>query len=543
MFNLTIEVPMRDGTILRGLHHSPRSSPAPVVFSVTPYGAQRLHPRGGTFAKRGYHFVGLDSRGRGDSDGEFIPLENEAADGHDAVEWLARQPWSTGEVVMYGGSYCGFAVWAIAATRPAGLRAISPYAAVYPGGDFPMERGVPLNYAVQWLTLVHARRANHVVFDDSELWAEASREQIRRGASLRELDLIAIGERLPAFQKWLNHPEFDDYWAGLVPSERQYRNITMPVLTITGQYDDDQLGALRYHAEHVAAAGEERHHVVIGPWDHAGTGTGARSFGGLTFAESSAIDLLALQADWYDWVLGRAGRPAFLTDRVVYFHVGEDTWRSALRIPQGQQEIRLHLTASRTSPGGLSAAQPVTPQAIELHLDPLLADGSTRDLPANDTKYTDARLLVEPDAAVIVQVSEPLTNPVDITGRFRLDLTLSSQLPDFDLMASVYLLRDKDNATQISKTLFRARYRSSPREASAWPAGEAVPVTLAGFSLVSRRTTPGDRIALVIHPPYREFQVNYQGGGIASDETARDVVAGTVTILAGSLVIPVIPEN
>jgi hypothetical protein len=63
------------------------------------------------------------------------------------------------------------------------------------------------------------------------------------------------------------------------------------------KYDDDQLGALTYHDEHIAAASPdvtERHQVVIGPWDHAGTRSGARAFGGLTFAEASQIDLLAL---------------------------------------------------------------------------------------------------------------------------------------------------------------------------------------------------------------------------------------------------------
>jgi putative CocE/NonD family hydrolase len=158
MFHLTIEVPTTEGVTLRGLHYAPDSSPAPTVMAITPYGADRFHPHGKHFAARGFHFVSLDARGRGDSDGRFSPFVHDADDGHDAVEWLADQPWSGGDVVLCGGSYCGFVQWAIARTRPAGLRAISPSASVYPGVDFPMEANIALTYAVRWLSYVDGRR-------------------------------------------------------------------------------------------------------------------------------------------------------------------------------------------------------------------------------------------------------------------------------------------------------------------------------------------------------------------------------------------------
>lgn len=544
MFNLTIEVPMRDGTLLRGLHYTPDTEePAPVVFGLTPYGAERMHPGGMGFAKRGFHFVVLDSRGRGDSDGEFVPFEQEAADGHDAVEWLARQPWSTGDVVTYSGSYCGFVQWAIAATRPEGLRAIAPAASVYPGGDVPWENGVPLPYLVRWLTMVHGRRTNHRPFEDDELWFEATREQIRQGRPMRDLDLIAVGQRLPVYQKWLNHPELDEYWAGLVPSVEQYKEITIPVLTVTGQYDDDQPGALRYHAEHIAAAGDGAHDVIIGPWDHAGTRTAERSFGGLTFAESSVVDLLAVHADWYDWVLGRGKRPEVLADRVLYFHAGEDVWHTAPAIPQGSREVRLYpLPGVRERHWReLSTVEPETPRPIELYVDPKDAAGPARDEPAKEVLYVEARPLLEPDDSVTVHVTEPLTDPLDLTGRIRLHLTLSSELPDFDLMASVYVVAEDDSVIQLGRSVLRARYRDSMVEASPWPAGQDVPVRFGDFYFVSRRIAAGDRLALVIRPPHREYQVNYQTGGPVSDETIKDAVAGTIRVVGGYLSLPVMP--
>ena len=60
---------------------------------------QRWHRRiGEYFAEHGYAFVAVDVRGRGDSEGLFVPYRNEGRDGYDTIEWCAGQPWSTGKV-------------------------------------------------------------------------------------------------------------------------------------------------------------------------------------------------------------------------------------------------------------------------------------------------------------------------------------------------------------------------------------------------------------------------------------------------------------
>ncbi|MEV8336666.1 CocE/NonD family hydrolase [Streptomyces niveus] len=239
----------------------------PVILVLTPYGADRYHQDGRYFSSRGYHFVSIDSRGRGDSGGRFVPFENDGADGHDAIAWLAEQTWSTGGILTYGASYSGYVQWAIAATQPPALRALAPVASVFPGVDFPAVGGIPTAYAVQWLTFVRGRRLNTGPLTDDAYWREIHRDLGDR--PFRDLDVASAGERLPAFQEWLNHPTYDAYWARLLPPAP----VDVPVLAITGQYDDDQLGTLTYNARHPAT------HLVVGPWDHAGTRTAARSAG------------------------------------------------------------------------------------------------------------------------------------------------------------------------------------------------------------------------------------------------------------------------
>ena len=52
---------------------------------------------------------------------------NEQEDGHDAVEYLAAQPFCDGNVGMFGLSYFGFTQIAAAAGAPAHLKAICPF--------------------------------------------------------------------------------------------------------------------------------------------------------------------------------------------------------------------------------------------------------------------------------------------------------------------------------------------------------------------------------------------------------------------------------
>src|SRR5579863_5239663 len=96
-----LRVPMRDGVLLSVDVYFPADDGRwPVVLIRTPY--MKADPRtleiGKYFAERNYVYVAMDVRGRGDSDGEFVPYMGEGQDGYDAIEWCASQPWSDGNV-------------------------------------------------------------------------------------------------------------------------------------------------------------------------------------------------------------------------------------------------------------------------------------------------------------------------------------------------------------------------------------------------------------------------------------------------------------
>ncbi len=72
----------------------------------------------------------------------------------------------------------------------------------------------------------------------------------------------------------------------LSPKE-QYDRIDIPILTITGHYDDDQPGAMEYYRKHMDSSSSSKsdHYLLIGPWDHAGTRDPKTEFGGVKFSD------------------------------------------------------------------------------------------------------------------------------------------------------------------------------------------------------------------------------------------------------------------
>ncbi len=136
-----LEIPSHDGTLLWTEVTLPVGpGPWPTVIAASPYNGQGPS-RGETpamwtywtqdWAKRGYAAVNVDVRGFGLSGGcvEIWGL-NEQLDQKYMVDWVAKQPWSDGNVGFYGQSYVGTTPTAAAVHAPEALKAIIAVAPV-----------------------------------------------------------------------------------------------------------------------------------------------------------------------------------------------------------------------------------------------------------------------------------------------------------------------------------------------------------------------------------------------------------------------------
>ena len=141
-----IPVKMRDGTILRANIWQPNCAGRfPALLVRLPYSKDTFFASGSAHymnsvraVQSGYAVVIQDCRGTGTSGGEFFPWRDDPTDGFDTIEWIAAQPWSDGNVGMWGFSALGGTQWNAAITQPPHLKAISP--SMTP----TLNRGLPL---------------------------------------------------------------------------------------------------------------------------------------------------------------------------------------------------------------------------------------------------------------------------------------------------------------------------------------------------------------------------------------------------------------
>lgn len=527
-----IRIPMRDGVELSAILYLPRvqQSPAPAIFTLTPYIAQTHHDQGTYFARHGYAYLSVDVRGRGNSGGSFHPI-NEAKDGHDIVEWLAQQPYCSGQVAMWGGSYMGYVQWAAAKELPPHLATIVPVASPFRGVDAPMRNNMLAPNRVQWLALLAGHALQDRMFADRQFWSAQFRLWFEAGAPFKQLDAF-LGVRSDVFQEWLQHPQRDAYWDSFNPTPQQYASIEMPILTITGSYDSNQPGALEHYREHMRHAlpqRREHHYLIIGPWDHAGTRIPKLQFAGLNVGPASLLDLPKLHLDWYRWVMQEGPKPEFLRKRVAYYVMGADTWRYADSLEQVTARaapLYLHSTTNPTDvfrSGSLVDEPPARGEPDWYVYDPADVSHAALESALDPDDRTDQRLLLAQHGKHLIYHGEPFEQDTEVSGFFRLSVWLSIDQPDTDFRASVHEILVDGSSVQLATDCLRARHRKGLREAELIRTTQPIRYDFERFTFISRRVARGSRLRLVIGPISSIYsQKNYNSGKPVADESRSD---------------------
>jgi putative CocE/NonD family hydrolase len=545
-----IRIATRDGIRLNATLYlpNPHPVPSPVVFTLTPYISQVYHDRGIYFAQRGYPFLTIDVRGRGNSEGDFQPFIQDANDGFDIVEWLAKQPYCNGKVAMWGGSYGGLDQWNTAGALPPHLVTIVPVAAPYIGVDFPMRSNIWSPYLMQWLTLVWGRTAQEKIFADQLFWIANLRKWFKAGIPFSRLDEF-LGCPSEIFKEWVSRPRRNSGWEKCNPSQQQYSKISIPILTITGIYDGDQPGALAHYKEHLEHSNEEAqnlHYLVIGPWDHAGTRTPMPTIAGATFGPASLVDIQELHHAWYNWTMQCGPKPSFLKDRVAYYLTGAERWRYANTLELVTSEVTpLYLTsdgcASRIFGSGIlgdGSGAGLTDQYVYDPRDTTLADWEAEKsqalclrpvFPTDD--LTDQTVVFAMEGKRLVYHSSPFPRDTEVSGFFRFCAWIGIDQPDTDFVASLYDIDGAGASVFLSSDSMRARYRESLDEEKLIDATEPLLYDFGHFTFVSRQIKEGHRLRLVLGPINSIYsQKNYNSGRTVAEESMADARPVTVRV-------------
>ncbi|QTD57315.1 CocE/NonD family hydrolase [Parasphingorhabdus cellanae] len=505
----------------------------PTVLVATPYVSDEAHPRARKYADRGYAMASLDLRGRGGSKGEFIPFSDHGTDICDAIAWIKEQPWSDDNVVMRGGSYRGMTQWMAARSCPDEIETMIPTASVYPGYDFPIVAGHrSQKYTAGWLGFVAGSAMNPNFYTDSDYWRE--RTSYRDHVPFSEYDAF-IGLPSEHFQTWVNRLSEPEAWAASAWEPNDYAQMHMSVLTVTGYYDGDQPGALRYFREHQEGAPQSaaiNHYLVMGPWSHGGTREPRQKLSeGVEFGPAAVFDMDQFNLDWFDWRLGRGAKPDLLKRRIAYYVGGAEEWRYANKLDEISSERRkFYLSATPDEAydvfrsGHLVDAPVNQEEPHRFRSDPL--DTSPADLTDTDwNAIRDGSLRSTVPAYMpetLIFHSPPLDKGLTLAGQMRLRLYLEMDTPDADIFVTVYAMFPDGQPLYLGGDVVRARFRNGLKPSLVEP-GVVEAYEFKNFLWNAWALPEGTRLRLTVGP-YNDpsAQKNYNSGGRLGFETLDD---------------------
>lgn len=487
-------------------------------------------------AAHGYAGVVAYSRGKGRSPDAPVPYEHDGDDARAVIDWITRQSWSDGRVGMYGGSYNGFTQWAAAKHLPPALKTIVPYVAAIPGLGLPMENNVFLNANYGWAFYVTDNKyLDKELYGNRQRWESLPINWYASGRAYRDIDRID-GMPNPSLQRWLDHPAYDVYWQSMVPYKDDFSKITIPVLTITGYYDDGQISALQYLKEHYRYNKNADHYLLIGPYDHFGAqqATKERVLRGYAIDSVAQFDTPEITFQWMDYIFRGAKKPPLLKDKINYEVMGSNIWKHApsLEMMSNQaltlylSDVKLSLPETRLSrldlaPGNvyeLSGTGPASPGS--LHQEINLADRKS----TNNDYYPDTIVGKHPDLSNgYVFISKPFDAPVEIAGTFSGLIKARVSTKDLDIGVVLYEVMPDGRLVHLSYFLGRASYASdmSVRKLLTPDSVEAIPFDRT--RMVCRKLVKGSRLLVALNVNKNPYaQINYGSGYDVSDEDIND---------------------
>lgn len=323
LYNFTVYrnvmITMRDGVKLAADIYRPARNgfpiekKVPLLLTRTPYGKTNTDPpfrfvkQAEYFVKHGFVVVIQDCRGRFDSEGTFTKYINEARDGYDTIEKLAKLPYTNGKIGMWGTSYGAHTQASAAQLNPPHLKTII----LNMGGTYNgWEHAIRNHGAFEMKQLTWAfSYIKDEVSSDPVLLKILNKERVedwvaafpfRKGRS----PLSIVPDFEDYMLEMIAHESYDDYWKqlGLNWSVHYHQTSDIPMLHVAGWYDSYCGTAIgNYVGLSKLKKGPVR--LLMGPWLH---GMNDSTFAGeVEFGPNAAIEdfFYEFHLRWFDFFL------------------------------------------------------------------------------------------------------------------------------------------------------------------------------------------------------------------------------------------------
>jgi uncharacterized protein len=494
----------------------------PAAFQFTIYANQDWHIKEAIHAAaHGYVGVIANTRGKRNSPDKIIPWEHEGKDANAVIDWISKQSWSDGRVAMYGGSYNGFTQWAAAKYMHPALKTMVPYAAANPLTGLPIENNIFITPNYQWaFHVTNNKTMDQDVYSDWQHWQNAKVELFESGRAFRDIDKVE-GTPNPWFQKWLDHPDFDEYYQAMLPFKNDYKKINIPVLSITGYFDGGQISAVDFLKRHYKYNLNANHTLLIGPYNHR-TAQQVPS----SHHSNYQLDPVALQKDtaeitfeWFNHVLFGLPKPKLIKDKVNYQLMGSNTWQHHASFEKlNQESVTFYL--GRQSDNGRYLLQSNKPEELRSHQQ--IVDLADRKTLRNVSPWPVIQdELVDKNGLIFI--TKPFESDHQLAGAITGRFSLSINKRDVDIGYNFFEIAADGKVTFLNHYQSRASYAKDMGKRELLIPNKKTMIPIINARMTAKLVKKGSRLAIVLNVNKNpDAQVNMGTGKDVSDETAAD---------------------
>ena len=215
------------------------------------------------------------SEGTGEYFHTTVPHEGE--DGYDTVEWIAAQRWSNGRVGTVGSSFAAITQVRAALERPPHLTAIWPDVVPTNSFQHQSREGGAMQLHMFWALFIHAQDAQDIADDpekQNEVWEDLRRLRelfwetpFRRG----QLSLRHVPTLEQALLDYYTRGAYDEFWSSKSNDFTAHwaDHADIPGTFTTGWYDGFPHSDTEYFAA-MAERNDAPQRLIVGPWSHVG---------------------------------------------------------------------------------------------------------------------------------------------------------------------------------------------------------------------------------------------------------------------------------
>lgn len=268
---------------------------------------------------RGYAVVFQHCRGCGKSSGDFVPYINEHEDSRALRQWIRKQPFYDGTLLLMGGSYTASLHYSSAPFED------DIKAAVFEVQDTNRYR---LWYRNGQMRKGHANW-HFGLFKQNSLKKPGLSIKCFSNLPTKDLSKRVLGETAEDFEQMLTaqnpeHPFWNTRFGGKEAKDST-DNLSFPTLFTTG-YNDFYLGGMFDMWRKMSTATKKRCAMLVSPYDH---GDGFSKENGLSFENGRRCEQFGptYQIDWFDHVLKGTELP-YKKGVITYYRAFENRWES-----------------------------------------------------------------------------------------------------------------------------------------------------------------------------------------------------------------------